>query len=49
MTYVSRMQCVQAAIDNQLQDMSVTAPDRKVGVVTFNNEVTVIGDAAKAP
>lgn len=29
--------------------MSIGAPNRKVGLVTFNNEVTVIGDATKAP
>lgn len=27
--------------------MSLGAPDRKVGIVTFNHEVTVIGDGVK--
>eukprot|EP00347_Sterkiella_histriomuscorum_P012379 403368807 len=48
-TYISRLQCVQAAIDAQLTEMSQGAPNRKVGLVTFNGEVTLIGDATKAP
>lgn len=49
MTYISRMQCVQAAIDNQIQEMSKGAPERKLGIVTFNHEVTIYGDGSKAP
>ena len=48
-TYVSRLQCVQAAIDQQLNDMHNGAPNRKVGLVTFNGEVTVVGDGTKPP
>ena len=48
-TYVSRMQCVQAAIDQQITEMQAAAPKRKLGIVTFNNEVTVIGDGSQAP
>jgi hypothetical protein len=29
--------------------MSKGAPDRKLGIVTFNNEVTIIGDGSKDP
>ena len=47
-TYISRMQCLKAAIQSQIEDMSHHANKRKVGVVTFNNEVTVIGDGCKA-
>jgi len=32
-TYISRMQCVQAAVDNQLTEMATGAPERKVGLV----------------
>jgi len=46
-TYVSRMQCLKAAINAQIEDMAKGANKRKVGVVTFNNEVTVIGDGTK--
>lgn len=49
MTYVSRLQCVQSAIDSQLDAMQKNNPDRKLGLVTFNNEVTIIGDGTKAP
>ena len=49
MTYVSRIQCVKSAIDSQISDMANGAGDRKLGVVTFNHEVTVIGDGTQAP
>ena len=49
MTYISRMQCVQAAIDNQITEMAKGAPERKLGIVTFNHEVTIIGDGSKNP
>ena len=46
-TYISRMQCVQAAIDNQLVEMSTGAPDRKIGLIFFNHEVTIVGDGSQ--
>jgi len=46
-TYVSRLQCVQAAVQSQIENMSKGAQNRKVGIVTFNNDVTVIGDGSK--
>ena len=49
MTYVSRMQCLQAAIDQQIIDMTNGASNRKVGIVAFNNEVTILGDGHKEP
>lgn len=48
-TYISRMQCLQAAIEQQINDMSNGAAERKLGIVSFNSEVTVIGDGAKDP
>lgn len=48
-TYVSRMQCLQAAIEHQINDMKNGAKDRKIGIVSFNNEVTVVGDGAQDP
>jgi hypothetical protein len=42
-TYITRMQCLQAAIEKQLLDLANGAPKRKVGVVIFNNDVTLIG------
>jgi len=46
-TYVSRLQCLKAAIHAQIEEMAKAANKRKVGVVTFNHEVTVIGDGTK--
>jgi len=43
--YVSRLQCVQTAVDEQMESISKSHPQRKLGVVTFSDEVTVIGDA----
>jgi len=48
-TYVSRIQCVKAAIESQIEEMSKGAQERKVGIVAFNNEVSVIGDGTKEP
>ena len=48
-TYVSRIQCVKAAIDSQINDMANGAAERKLGVVTFNHEVQVIGDGTQDP
>lgn len=46
-TYISRVQCVKAAIEAQIEEMSKGAEQRKVGIVTFNNEVSVIGDGTQ--
>ena len=43
-SYVSRKQCVMAAIETQLKEMKIESPERIVGVVSFNNEVVVLGD-----
>jgi len=48
-TYISRMQCVQTAIEQQFKDIANGAPKRKIGVVTFNNEVTLYGDGTLPP
>jgi hypothetical protein len=48
-TYVSRKQCVMAAIESQLNDMKTKDPNKKVGLITFNNEVVVFGDCKKDP
>lgn len=47
-TYVTRLQCVQAAISAQIEKMKKEHPNRRVGIVTFNNEVNVIGDGTEA-
>ena len=48
-TYISRLQCLQAAIENNLENMKTLTPNVKVGLVQFNNEVIAIGDGTKPP
>jgi hypothetical protein len=45
-THVSRKQCVLAAIESQVNDMKQSSPNKIVGLVTFNNEVVLVGDGA---
>mmetsp|Transcript_13124 Transcript_13124/g.13238 ORF Transcript_13124/g.13238 Transcript_13124/m.13238 type:complete len:456 (+) Transcript_13124:796-2163(+) len=45
-TYVSRLECLQAAIEYQLTELQRGTPHRKIGIVTFNGEVNVIGDGS---
>eukprot|EP01123_Difflugia_compressa_P010696 TRINITY_DN398_c0_g1_i1.p1 TRINITY_DN398_c0_g1~~TRINITY_DN398_c0_g1_i1.p1 ORF type:complete len:679 (-),score=166.31 TRINITY_DN398_c0_g1_i1:70-1827(-) len=40
-TYVSRLQCVQAAVSAQIDLLSKEHPNKRVGIVTFNNEVSI--------
>ena len=47
--WISRKQCVLAAIESQLEEMKKTHPNRKVGVVAFNSEVIVYGDGGSDP
>lgn len=48
-TYISRLQCVQAAIEAQIMDMKEKAPEKKVGLVSFSNDVNVYGDCSQHP
>lgn len=43
-TYVSRLECMQSAIDLQLDELSKQNPNSRVIMVTFNSTVSVIGD-----
>ena len=43
-TFVSRKQCILSAIESQLKEIKKSDPNKRVGFVTFNNEVTIIGD-----
>ena len=38
-TYVSRLQSVQAAVDFQLEELAKTNPSQRVALVTFSDEV----------
>ncbi|KYQ91296.1 type A von Willebrand factor domain-containing protein [Tieghemostelium lacteum] len=41
--YITRLECVQIGIQSQLDDMETNHPNRKVGVVSFSEDVTVQG------
>ncbi|XP_071942293.1 circularly permutated Ras protein 1-like isoform X2 [Antedon mediterranea] len=48
-TYISRLQAMQSAIDTQLTRMEREQPDKRVGIVAFNNRVIVVGDGSNPP
>ena len=41
---ISRLLCMKTAVDNQITDLRSNFPNKRVGLVSFNNEVTIIGD-----
>jgi hypothetical protein len=43
---ISRLQCMQAAVDNQLKTIHEKFPNKRVGLVSFNNIVQIIGDGS---
>jgi len=43
--YISRMECVQAAVTIQLEEIQRAHPERKIMLLTFDNDVTIHGDA----
>ena len=47
-SYISRLQCVQAAIVSQIESLEKNAPNSKVCLITFNNDVNIIGDGSQA-
>jgi hypothetical protein len=40
-TYVSRLQCVQAAVSQQVENLAREHPNKRVAIVTFASDVTV--------
>ena len=46
---VSRLQCMQTAIVSQILAMSRDNPSQRMGLVTFNTNVTVVGDGTQTP
>jgi len=48
-TYVSRLQCVQAAVSSQIERIAKEAPSTRVGLVCFSDEVTLVGDGTQDP
>lgn len=46
LTYISRLQCLQAGIENYVMQMAKASPKNKVGIVTFSSEVVCYGDGS---
>jgi uncharacterized protein YegL len=42
-----RLECVKKTIRAQIKEMHDKYPDRKVGIVTFSDDIKVIGDGTK--
>ncbi|CAF0935328.1 unnamed protein product [Brachionus calyciflorus] len=42
--HITRLESVQVAIDDNLTKLEKTNPDKKVGLVTFNQNVSILGD-----
>jgi len=40
-TYISRLQAAQAAVDQQLEEMVKQHPNRRVALIVFNNEASI--------
>lgn len=47
--HISRMQCMQAAVDMQLEDIYKQHPLKRVVLITFCSEVIIIGDGVSFP
>eukprot|EP00499_Haloplacidia_sp_CaronLabIsolate_P015706 CAMPEP_0196768958 /NCGR_PEP_ID=MMETSP1104-20130614/233_1 /TAXON_ID=33652 /ORGANISM="Cafeteria sp., Strain Caron Lab Isolate" /LENGTH=932 /DNA_ID=CAMNT_0042139039 /DNA_START=47 /DNA_END=2845 /DNA_ORIENTATION=+ len=45
-TYVSRLQAIQAAVNQQLESMARETPTWRAGLITFNEDVRVVGDGS---
>jgi hypothetical protein len=48
-TWISRLQCVQAAVNAQIDNWKKNDPSKAVGLVTFSSDVTVFGDGSAHP
>eukprot|EP00300_Choanocystis_sp_HF-7_P006365 c14663_g1_i1.p1 GENE.c14663_g1_i1~~c14663_g1_i1.p1 ORF type:complete len:663 (-),score=141.41 c14663_g1_i1:40-2028(-) len=48
-TYVSQLQCVQAAVESQLDSLERTAPSVRCGLISFADDVMLHGDGAGEP
>ncbi|EGC31613.1 hypothetical protein DICPUDRAFT_99163 [Dictyostelium purpureum] len=45
-SYVSRLQCVQLGLLQQIESIAEKYPNKRVGIVTFSDKVTLIGDGS---
>ena len=48
-SHVSRLQCIQAAVAQEIERLAAANPRTRVGLVTFSNEVHLLGDGAQDP
>jgi len=46
---LSKMECVKKVVLRQMQQMTEFSPDRKMGVVAFSTDITIIGDGSQNP
>mmetsp|Transcript_33344 Transcript_33344/g.83779 ORF Transcript_33344/g.83779 Transcript_33344/m.83779 type:complete len:826 (-) Transcript_33344:85-2562(-) len=46
-TWISRLQCVQAAIASQLDALQKQSPNLRVALITFNGDVCIVGDGVQ--
>ena len=46
---LSRLECVKAAINSQIEIMKVASSSKKVGLVTFESNVNIVGDGTQKP
>eukprot|EP00027_Filamoeba_sp_ATCC50430_P012347 CAMPEP_0168564266 /NCGR_PEP_ID=MMETSP0413-20121227/13148_1 /TAXON_ID=136452 /ORGANISM="Filamoeba nolandi, Strain NC-AS-23-1" /LENGTH=871 /DNA_ID=CAMNT_0008595915 /DNA_START=32 /DNA_END=2643 /DNA_ORIENTATION=- len=44
-THVTRLQCVQSAIETQIEKLAKEYPNKHVSLITFNHEVTLLGES----
>jgi hypothetical protein len=42
--YISRLQCMAAAIDLQMEEIFKSSPQKRIVLIIFNNRVNIIGD-----
>jgi len=47
--YISRLECVQSAVQTMLDRMVLQHPNRRVVFITFSDEVTVLADGSQEP
>ncbi len=46
-TYISRLQCVQAAVHRQVEALALLYPHHRLGLITFNHELALYGDGTR--
>jgi len=48
-SFVSRLQCVQSAVETKIEKIYRESPSKRVGIITFSSEVTLLGDCKQEP